>query len=153
MARFLNVNSTYNPFTMDEMLKIPLLYDTNFREVEKQYDELQDKAAILRLYAKDSPEIQAAIEAYDNSMNAVSNAISSGTFNANMASQARAMRDIYRMNIIPMSTAVQQYENYMQNYLKTMDGTEIGEKPTVKWFMEHPGSTPEVIHGSAIQNQ
>lgn len=153
MARFLNITPTYNPFTMDEMLKVPLLYDANFREVEKQYDELQDKAALLRLYAKDSPEIKAAIDKYDANIQSISNAIASGKYDSNMANQARAMRETYRKDIIPMSVAAQQYENFMQSYLKDMDGTEIGEKPSIKWFMEHPGSTPEVIHGSAIQNQ
>lgn len=153
MARFLNITPTYNPFTMDEMLKVPLLYDANFREVEKQYDELQDKAALLRLYAKDSPEIKAAIDKYDANMQSISDAIASGKYDNTMSNQARAMRETYRKDIIPMSVAAQQYENFMQSYLKDMDGTEIGEKPSIKWFMEHPGSTPEVIHGSAIQNQ
>lgn len=151
MARFLNINPTYNPFTMDEMLKIPMLYDANFREAEKQYNDLQDKTALLRLYAKDNPEINAALDNYDKSMQSVANSIASGVWDSDMANQARLMRNLYRDNIIPIATAIQQYESFMPNYLKNINGTEIGEKPSVKWFMEHPGSVPEVIQGSSVQ--
>mgnify|MGYP006923310276 CR=1 FL=1 len=43
MARFLNINATYNPLTMDEMLKVPLLYDAAYKEAEKNIDEYNDK--------------------------------------------------------------------------------------------------------------
>lgn len=153
MPRFVSVTPTYSPFSLDEMLKIPMIYDANFREIENKYNELQDKTALLRLYAKNNPEIAAALENYDNGIQSIANAIEANTWNRDMSIQGNRMRSLYRNNIIPLASAVQQYENFMQNYLKDMDGTEIGERPTIKWFMEHPGEAPETIHGSAIQAQ
>lgn len=151
MANYITIAPQYNPFSLQELLAIPMMYTEAYNKAQEQYDAYQDKVAALRAYAKDSPAAASMLNAYDTGIQDLTNAMASGRWNTNVANQSRRLRSLYREQIIPLSIGATAFDTYRQNRLKRNDGTLIGRNYTLEDFINNPTLEDNSLLGSAIQ--
>lgn len=153
MANYITIAPQYNPFSMQELLAIPMMYTESYNKAQEQYDAYQDKVATLRAYAKDSPAAASMLNAYDTGIQDLTNAMASGRWNANAANQSRRLKSLYREQIIPLSIGATAFDTYRQNRLKRNDGTLIGRDYTLEDFINNPTLEDNSLLGNAIQSE
>lgn len=114
MARFLNITPTYNPFTMDEMLKIPLLYDAAYKEADKNITDYKDKISYYKALAGDDERAKSLFSNYDSLLNNLANDYSI----KNMQNVGKQLRDSYRDITAKFDKAEKDYNIYREMKLK-----------------------------------
>ena len=140
MARFLNITPTYNPFTMDEMLKVPLLYDAAYKEADKNITDYKDKISYYKALAGDDERAKKLFSNYDSLLNNLANDYSI----KNMQNVGKQLRDNYRDITAKFDKAEKDYNIYREMKLKNPELVgEIGN------IMDYYGTNykPNLING------
>lgn len=140
MARFLNINATYNPLTMDEMLKVPLLYDAAYKDTEKRFETLSDTIADYEQYARMYPNAdvsQQYLKYVDDFNNAVDDFYNNGLNSTNRNTLSRLHRD-YDKVVKPFKTAVGTYNAILTQRQKDYKDDIIGNDIDLDYILQHP---------------
>ena len=140
MARFLNITPTYNPFTMDEMLKIPLLYDAAYKDEEKRFDKLTEDAASYEQYARAYPDSEASKQYlnYIEELNKASEDFyNNGLNNSNRTILSNLHRN-YNKVAKPFKNAVSTYNAILTQRQKDYKDDIIGNDVDLDYVLQHP---------------
>ena len=140
MARFLNINATYNPLTMDEMLKVPLLYDAAYKDTEDRFKTLSDTIADYEQYARMYPNTDASqqyLKYIDDFNNAVDDFYNNGLNSTNRNTLSRLHRDYNRV-VKPFKTAVGTYNAILTQRQKDYKDDIIGNDIDLNYILQHP---------------
>lgn len=140
MARFLNITPTYNPFTMDEMLKIPLLYDAAYEDEEKRFDKLTEDAASYEQYARAYPDSEASKQYlnYIEELNKASEDFyNNGLNNSNRTILSNLHRN-YNKVAKPFKNAVSTYNAILTQRQKDYKDDIIGNDVDLDYVLQHP---------------
>jgi hypothetical protein len=140
MARFLSVNTTYNPMSMDEMLKIPLLYNNAYEDKEKKFQQLSATMADYEQYARMYPDSEASKQ-YLNFVNDFNKAsddfYTNGLSSTNRNALAKLHRDYNKVSK-PFKTAVSTYNTIMTQRQKDYKNDIIGNDVDFNYILQHP---------------
>ena len=134
MARYLTINSKFNPITFEERMKPLLLYKEEYENQEESLNKiLEDSQSLadLKNYPQDS-DVYRQYQEYQNSINGViDNLTNNGTLDSKAALQ---LRRYYLQNLKPYESKLarrnelirKQAENYTPDTMYDIDFSTVG---------------------------
>ena len=134
MARYLTINSKFNPITFEERMKPLLLYKEEYENQEESLNKiLEDSQSLadLKSYPQDS-DVYRQYQEYQNSINGViDNLTNNGTLDSKAALQ---LRRYYLQNLKPYESKLarrnelirKQAENYTPDTMYDIDFSTVG---------------------------
>ena len=134
MARYLTINSKFNPITFEERMKPLLLYKEEYENQEKSLNKILEESqslADLKNYPQDS-DVYRQYQEYQNNINGViDNLTNNGTLDSKAALQ---LRRYYLQNLKPYESKLarrnelirKQAENYTPDTMYDIDFSTVG---------------------------
>lgn len=134
MARYLTINSKFNPITFEERMKPLLLYKEEYENQEESLNKILEESqslADLKNYPQDS-DVYRQYQEYQNSLNGViDNLTNNGTLDSKAALQ---LRRYYLQNLKPYESKLarrnelirKQAENYTPDTMYDIDFSTVG---------------------------
>lgn len=143
MARYLTVTPKYNPISIDEYLKVPMLLAKEYQEEEEKVESYKDKMSYIRSLMGDKGSKY--LQQYDDLMNSISDDPSV----ANMTRVGKQLREIYRDVSSKADIAKTNRDRYQAMFDK--DPSLIGDIGAFDKYYEDPNYKPSMISGSQLQ--
>ena len=161
MANYsLTVNSTFNPYSLQELLPI---YQANAQaqyQAEETFSQLQMKADQWEKLANNAQDadVYNTYKAYSNQLKAAADDILNNGINAASRRNLMNMRAQYASNIIPIEEAYNKRQQQAQVLwqARLQDPTLIAQDPSelgLSYYMKNPTYTPQSYSGKLLTVQ
>lgn len=161
MANYsLTVNSTFNPYSLQELLPI---YQANAQaqyQAEEAFSQLQMKADQWEKLANNAQDtdVYNTYKAYSNQLKAAADDILNNGINAASRRNLMNMRAQYASNIIPIEEAYNKRQQQAQVLwqARLQDPTLIAQDPSelgLSYYMKNPTYTPQSYSGKLLTAQ
>lgn len=161
MANYsLTVNSTFNPYSLQELLPI---YQANAQaqyQAEEAFSQLQMKADQWEKLANNAQDadVYNTYKAYSNQLKAAADDILNNGINAAGRRNLMNMRAQYASNIIPIEEAYNKRQQQAQVLwqARLQDPTLIAQDPSelgLSYYMKNPTYTPQSYSGKLLTAQ
>lgn len=161
MANYsLTVNSTFNPYSLQELLPI---YQANAQaqyQAEEAFSQLQMKADQWEKLANNAQDtdIYNTYKAYSNQLKAAADDILNNGINTASRRNLMNMRAQYASNIIPIEEAYNKRQQQAQVLwqARLQDPTLIAQDPSelgLSYYMKNPTYTPQSYSGKLLTAQ
>lgn len=161
MANYsLTVNSTFNPYSLQELLPI---YQANAQaqyQAEEAFSQLQMKADQWEKLANNAQDadVYNIYKAYSNQLKAAANDILNNGINTASRRNLMNMRAQYASNIIPIEEAYNKRQQQAQVLwqARLQDPTLIAQDPSelgLSYYMKNPNYTPQSYSGKLLTAQ
>ena len=161
MANYsLTVNSTFNPYSLQELLPI---YQANAQaqyQAEEAFSQLQMKADQWEKLANNAQDadVYNTYKAYSNQLKAAANDILNNGINTASRRNLMNMRAQYASNIIPIEEAYNKRQQQAQVLwqARLQDPTLIAQDPSelgLSYYMKNPTYTPQSYSGKLLTAQ
>lgn len=161
MANYsLTVNSTFNPYSLQELLPI---YQANAQaqyQAEEAFSQLQMKADQWEKLANNAQDadVYNTYKAYSNQLKAAANDIINNGVNTTSRRNLMNMRAQYASNIIPIEEAYNKRQQQAQVLwqARLQDPTLIAQDPSelgLSYYMKNPTYTPQSYSGKLLTAQ
>ena len=156
----LTVNSTFNPYSLQELLPI---YQANAQaqyQAEEAFSQLQMKADQWEKLANNAQDadVYNTYKAYSNQLKAAADDILNNGINATSRRNLMNMRAQYASNIIPIEEAYNKRQQQAQVLwqARLQDPTLIAQDPSelgLSYYMKNPTYTPQSYSGKLLTAQ
>ena len=153
----LTVNSTFNPYSLQELLPI---YQANAQaqyQAEEAFSQLQMKADQWEKLANNAQDadVYNTYKAYSNQLKAAANDILNNGINTASRRNLMNMRAQYASNIIPIEEAYNKRQQQAQILwqARLQDPTLIAQDPSelgLSYYMKNPNYTPQSYSGKLL---
>ena len=161
MANYsLTVNSTFNPYSLQELLPI---YQANAQaqyQAEEAFSQLQMKADQWERLANNAQDadVYNTYKAYSNQLKAAADDILNNGINTASRRNLMNMRAQYASNIIPIEEAYNKRQQQAQVLwqARLQDPTLIAQDPSelgLSYYMKNPTYTPQSYSGKLLTAQ
>ena len=161
MANYsLTVNSTFNPYSLQELLPI---YQANAQaqyQAEETFSQLQMKADQWEKLANNAQDadVYNTYKAYSNQLKVAADDILNNGINAASRRNLMNMRAQYASNIIPIEEAYNKRQQQAQVLwqARLQDPTLIAQDPSelgLSYYMKNPTYTPQSYSGKLLTVQ
>lgn len=161
MANYnLTVNSTFNPYSLQELLPI---YQANAQaqyQAEEAFSQLQMKADQWEKLANNAQDadVYNTYKAYSNQLKAAADDILNNGINTASRRNLMNMRAQYASNIIPIEEAYNKRQQQAQVLwqARLQDPTLIAQDPSelgLSYYMQNPTYTPQSYSGKLLTAQ
>lgn len=161
MANYsLTVNSTFNPYSLQELLPI---YQANAQaqyQAEEAFSQLQMKADQWEKLANNAQDadVYNTYKAYSNQLKAAADDIINNGINTASRRNLMNMRAQYASNIIPIEEAYNKRQQQAQVLwqARLQDPTLIAQDPSelgLSYYMKNPTYTPQSYSGKLLTAQ
>lgn len=161
MANYsLTVNSTFNPYSLQELLPI---YQANAQaqyQAEEAFSQLQMKADQWEKLANNAQDadVYNTYKAYSNQLKAAADDILNNGINTASRRNLMNMRAQYASNIIPIEEAYNKRQQQAQILwqARLQDPTLIAQDPSelgLSYYMKNPNYTPQSYSGKLLTAQ
>lgn len=161
MANYsLTVNSTFNPYSLQELLPI---YQANAQaqyQAEEAFSQLQMKADQWEKLANNAQDadVYSKYKSYSNQLKEVANDVLNNGINAASRRNLMNMRAQYASNIIPIEEAYNKRQQQAQVLwqARLQDPTLIAQDPSelgLSYYMKNPSYTPQSYSGKLLTAQ
>ena len=161
MANYsLTVNSTFNPYSLQELLPI---YQANAQaqyQAEEAFSQLQMKADQWEKLANNAQDadVYNTYKAYSNQLKAAADDVLNNGINAASRRNLMNMRAQYASNIIPIEEAYNKRQQQAQVLwqARLQDPTLIAQDPSelgLSYYMKNPTYTPQSYSGKLLTAQ
>lgn len=161
MANYsLTVNSTFNPYSLQELLPI---YQANAQaqyQAEEAFSQLQMKADQWEKLANNAQDadVYNTYKTYSNQLKAAANDILNNGINTTSRRNLMNMRAQYASNIIPIEEAYNKRQQQAQVLwqARLQDPTLIAQDPSelgLSYYMKNPNYTPQSYSGKLLAAQ
>ena len=161
MANYsLTVNSTFNPYSLQELLPI---YQANAQaqyQAEEAFSQLQMKADQWEKLANNAQDadVYNTYKAYSNQLKAAADDILNNGINTTSRRNLMNMRAQYASNIIPIEEAYNKRQQQAQILwqARLQDPTLIAQDPSelgLSYYMKNPTYTPQSYSGKLLTAQ
>ena len=161
MANYsLTVNSTFNPYSLQELLPI---YQANAQaqyQAEEAFSQLQMKADQWEKLANNAQDtdVYNTYKAYSNQLKAAADDILNNGINTTSKRNLMNMRAQYASNIIPIEEAYNKRQQQAQVLwqARLQDPTLIAQDPSelgLSYYMKNPTYTPQSYSGKLLTAQ
>lgn len=161
MANYsLTVNSTFNPYSLQELLPI---YQANAQaqyQAEEAFSQLQMKADQWERLANNAQDadVYNTYKAYSNQLKAAANDVLNNGINTASRRNLMNMRAQYASNIIPIEEAYNKRQQQAQVLwqARLQDPTLIAQDPSelgLSYYMKNPNYTPQSYSGKLLTAQ
>lgn len=156
----LTVNSTFNPYSLQELLPI---YQANAQaqyQAEEAFSQLQMKADQWEKLANNAQDadVYNTYKAYSNQLKAAADDILNNGINTASRRNLMNMRAKYASNIIPIEEAYNKRQQQAQVLwqARLQDPTLIAQDPSelgLSYYMKNPTYTPQSYSGKLLTAQ
>ena len=156
----LTVNSTFNPYSLQELLPI---YQANAQaqyQAEEAFSQLQMKADQWEKLANNAQDadVYNTYKAYSNQLKAAADDILNNGINTASRRNLMNMRAQYASNIIPIEEAYNKRQQQAQVLwqARLQDPTLIAQDPSelgLSYYMKNPNYTPQSYSGKLLTAQ
>lgn len=156
----LTVNSTFNPYSLQELLPI---YQANAQaqyQAEEAFSQLQMKADQWEKLANNAQDadVYNTYKAYSNQLKAAADDILNNGINTASRRNLMNMRAQYASNIIPIEEAYNKRQQQAQVLwqARLQDSTLIAQDPSelgLSYYMKNPTYTPQSYSGKLLTAQ
>ena len=156
----LTVNSTFNPYSLQELLPI---YQANAQaqyQAEEAFSQLQMKADQWEKLANNAQDadVYNTYKAYSNQLKAAADDILNNGINTTSRRNLMNMRAQYASNIIPIEEAYNKRQQQAQLLwqARLQDPTLIAQDPSelgLSYYMKNPTYTPQSYSGKLLTAQ
>lgn len=156
----LTVNSTFNPYSLQELLPI---YQANAQaqyQAEEAFSQLQMKADQWEKLANNAQDadVYNTYKAYSNQLKAAADDILNNGINTASRRNLMNMRAQYASNIIPIEEAYNKRQQQAQILwqARLQDPTLIAQDPSelgLSYYMKNPNYTPQSYSGKLLTAQ
>lgn len=156
----LTVNSTFNPYSLQELLPI---YQANAQaqyQAEEAFSQLQMKADQWEKLANNAQDadVYNTYKAYSNQLKAAADDILNNGINTTGRRNLMNMRAQYASNIIPIEEAYnkRQQQSQVLWQARLQDPTLIAQDPSelgLSYYMKNPTYTPQSYSGKLLTAQ
>lgn len=161
MANYsLTVNSTFNPYSLQELLPI---YQANAQaqyQAEEAFSQLQMKADQWEKLANNAQDadVYSKYKSYSNQLKEAANDVLNNGINAASRRNLMNMRAQYASNIIPIEEAYNKRQQQAQVLwqARLQDPTLIAQDPSelgLSYYMKNPSYTPQSYSGKVLTAQ
>lgn len=161
MANYsLTVNSTFNPYSLQELLPI---YQANAQaqyQAEEAFSQLQMKADQWEKLADNAQDadVYSKYKSYSNQLKEAANDVLNNGINAASRRNLMNMRAQYASNIIPIEEAYNKRQQQAQVLwqARLQDPTLIAQDPSelgLSYYMKNPTYTPQSYSGKLLTAQ
>lgn len=161
MANYsLTVNSTFNPYFLQELLPI---YQANAQaqyQAEEAFSQLQMKADQWEKLANNAQDadVYSKYKSYSNQLKEAANDVLNNGINAASRRNLMNMRVQYASNIIPIEEAYNKRQQQAQVLwqARLQDPTLIAQDPSelgLSYYMKNPSYTPQSYSGKLLTAQ
>lgn len=161
MANYsLTVNSTFNPYSLQELLPI---YQANAQaqyQAEEAFSQLQMKADQWEKLANNAQDadVYSKYKSYSNQLKEAANDVLNNGINAVSRRNLMNMRAQYVSNIIPIEEAYNKRQQQAQVLwqARLQDPTLIAQDPSelgLSYYMKNPSYTPQSYSGKLLTAQ
>ena len=161
MANYsLTVNSTFNPYSLQELLPI---YQANAQaqyQAEEAFSQLQMKADQWEKLANNAQDadVYSKYKSYSNQLKEAANDVLNNGINAASRRNLMNMRAQYASNIIPIEEAYNKRQQQAQVLwqARLQDPTLIAQDPSelgLSYYMKNPSYTPQSYSGKLLTAQ
>lgn len=161
MANYsLTVNSTFNPYSLQELLPI---YQANAQaqyQAEEAFSQLQMKADQWEKLANNAQDadVYSKYKSYSNQLKEAANDVLNNGINAASRRNLMNMRAQYVSNIIPIEEAYNKRQQQAQVLwqARLQDPTLIAQDPSelgLSYYMKNPTYTPQSYSGKLLTAQ
>lgn len=161
MANYsLTVNSTFNPYSLQELLPI---YQANAQaqyQAEEAFSQLQMKADQWEKLANNAQDadVYSKYKSYSNQLKAAADDILNNGINTASRRNLMNMRAQYASNIIPIEEAYNKRQQQAQVLwqARLQDPTLIAQDPSelgLSYYMKNPTYTPQSYSGKLLTAQ
>lgn len=161
MANYsLTVNSTFNPYSLQELLPI---YQANAQaqyQAEEAFSQLQMKADQWEKLANNAQDadVYSKYKLYSNQLKEAANDVLNNGINAASRRNLMNMRAQYASNIIPIEEAYNKRQQQAQVLwqARLQDPTLIAQDPSelgLSYYMKNPSYTPQSYSGKLLTAQ
>lgn len=161
MANYsLTVNSTFNPYSLQELLPI---YQANAQaqyQAEEAFSQLQMKADQWEKLANNAQDadVYSKYKSYSNQLKEAANDVLNNGINAASRRNLMNMRVQYASNIIPIEEAYNKRQQQAQVLwqARLQDPTLIAQDPSelgLSYYMKNPTYTPQSYSGKLLTAQ
>ena len=156
----LTVNSTFNPYSLQELLPI---YQANAQaqyQAEEAFSQLQMKADQWEKLANNAQDadVYSKYKSYSNQLKEVANDVLNNGINTAGRRNLMNMRAQYASNIIPIEEAYNKRQQQAQVLwqARLQDPTLIAQDPSelgLSYYMKNPTYTPQSYSGKLLAAQ
>lgn len=161
MANYsLTVNSTFNPYSLQELLPI---YQANAQaqyQAEEAFSQLQMKADQWEKLANNAQDadVYSKYKSYSNQLKEAANDVLNNGINAASRRTLMNMRAQYASNIVPIEEAYnkRQQQSQLLWQARLQDPTLIAQDPSelgLSYYMQNPSYTPQSYSGKLLTAQ
>lgn len=156
----LTVNSTFNPYSLQELLPI---YQANAQaqyQAEEAFSQLQMKADQWEKLANNAQDadVYSKYKSYSNQLKEAANDVLNNGINTASRRNLMNMRAQYASNIIPIEEAYNKRQQQAQVLwqARLQDPTLIAQDPSelgLSYYMQNPTYTPQSYSGKLLSAQ
>lgn len=161
MANYsLTINSTFNPYSLQELLPI---YQANAQaqyQAEEAFSQLQMKADQWEKLANNAQDadVYSKYKSYSNQLKEAANDVLNNGINAASRRTLMNMRAQYASNIVPIEEAYnkRQQQSQLLWQARLQDPTLIAQDPSelgLSYYMQNPSYTPQSYSGKLLTAQ
>lgn len=154
------VNSTFNPYSLQELLPI---YQANAQaqyQAEEAFSQLQMKADQWEKLANNAQDadVYSKYKSYSNQLKEAANDVLNNGINAASRRTLMNMRAQYASNIVPIEEAYnkRQQQSQLLWQARLQDPTLIAQDPSelgLSYYMQNPSYTPQSYSGKLLTAQ
>lgn len=153
MARFLNINPTYSPITLDEYLKVPTIMYKEQKEREEELNNMGNTMDMYEIYARQYPNSEASRQylSFLDKFNTAVDDISNGRM-GNINAVSNLQRE-FRRTSAPFKQALATYSAIQTQRQKDANKGIIGRDIDFQYILEHPEYTAAMDKESYVTGQ
>lgn len=147
MPKYIAITPTFTPYSVDELMKVPLQIAAEAKEQEKIYNDQMDKLAAIEAMAGDNSELREYMSPYYEARDKAVEAMSSGNYDPNIASVNRNLRNIWRDRGLKAEAGIGAYSAYQ----KARPQDAIGGNHSLMEFINNPTLQADYVSGDRIE--
>lgn len=154
MAYYTTTAAQFDPYSLQDLLAPLTMYKSRWNELEKSYEDMDSKAALLEAQASSDPKTAQMYSIYKEALLAGRDAMMQGLSNKDTSNLLNAKR-AYNTNVLPIAEAVaaRTSDSEVWRKQKASDPSLLGDDPMSKPLSGYLyGNRPELhnVSGNAL---
>lgn len=127
MPKYITIAPQFNPYSVDELLKVPMAVKEEAVRQETEYNKQLDQKAALDALLGNDPQAAEYMREYNEALNELSDAWSQGYYDPQVALYNNKLRELWRDKGMKASAAITLLNQYKEERAKHPDAIGGGK--------------------------
>ena len=147
MPKYISITPSFTPYSVDELMRVPLQMASEAKEQERVYNEQMDKLATIEAMAGDNQEVKDFMAPYYTARDQAVEAMSSGNYNPEIVNINNNLRNLWRDKGLKTEAGLNAYTAYQ----KARPQDAIGGNYSIIDFINNPTLQADYVSGDRIE--